>query len=577
MATVRERSAPGMHIVIDARLAGTRQRGIGRYSEEMLRALDAREDLPRVTAFVSHEAALRLGSVFFRVTLRAVGALWYSVWQEQIRFAFVLLSSRPSLVHFFHFNVPLLAAAVFTLLRIPWVVTVHDLILLHAGPVAEATTRWYPLYWLKFQGYRITVWFIAKFASRIIAVSEETARVLTEALCIPTARIVVIGEGTEHLDRVARHGSDRRKQRSILPYVLYVGSAYPHKNLPVLLEAFGQFVQKPARQGYALLLIGAPDAFRRWLAAKVGEFPSVRVHFVDHVSDEALRDFYVHARALVLPSREEGFGLPLLEALSVGTPSIVSDIPSLREIAGEAAVYVRPGDVLSLLTALETALSGSAQARLRLRETKQIGMARVGRYTWEGAASRLTALYHEYVRVQGPKAAWEGAPLRMLKFGIAMLSLASLLFLSPLTALLALFALVAVELYWIELTSTNALALYLMSVFLLSFLSAAMTIFLGVSSIVVFSLSLPLALLFSDLSFASFLGVSSLLVGFLSWQMLLAASWLPIPILARAAVTTVAVSLLLGIFGLSPLSSRKVFFALATILTLLLLTSPWVM
>ena len=132
------------------------------------------------------------------------------------------------------------------------------------------------------------------------------------------------------------------------PYFLYVGNAYPHKNLELLVSAFGDFLKTSGKK-CDLLFVGKDDYFYQRLKKKVANMGlSDAVHFLESVDDNTLRDLYTHALALVFPSFMEGFGLPALEALSLGTKIICSDIPIFHEILGSLPRYVDPYDKKAL-------------------------------------------------------------------------------------------------------------------------------------------------------------------------------------------------------------------------------------
>ncbi len=563
-------------ILIDARLAGRAQRGIGRYSEEMLRYLDTHGANTPITAFVSADEAPRLQGMFQTVRIEGVRHRWYSFWGEQVVFVFALLRRRPTLVHFFHFNVPLLAALALSFLGIPWIVTIHDLTLLEHGLDQKTTTRSFPLYWLKFQGYRLTMWTIARLATRLVAVSHATAFQIRERLSVPSDRIVVITEGVEHLMRVDDGHLGLNPKRTVLPYLLYVGSTYPHKNLPVLLDAFSRFIAR-TRTAWHLVIIGAPDRFRAKLEqTSVATSLKHRIHFIDAVDDRVLLDWYRGARAVAMVSSTEGFGLPVLEALWAEVPVIASDIPALREVGGAAPYYVAPGDVEALTSAFEAVCVSKGSHRRPVGVSLEEGKRRSLQFLWSDAASACVELYgivgEHRAAIIG---AWPNRAFTVLRRIVAILLLSTFIFLSPLLALGALGLLVVIELLWRQRVGSASLSFFLIASFIVTFLVGAAINILVLLPVFVFSLALPLTLLLAILAFEGSSPLPAPLIGFMAWQLIVATLWLPIPLFAHAAVVTIAMALLLGLSGAELLRSRRAIAVLLGALALLLLTSPW--
>jgi glycosyltransferase involved in cell wall biosynthesis len=147
-------------------------------------------------------------------------------------------------------------------------------------------------------------------------------------------------------ERVLKVTSNKLKVKNLEgQYFLYVGNVYPHKNTEMLVLAFKDFIHTQGKRNYRLIFVGKEDYFYTRLKneiAKKGLQSSIL--FLGQVDDETLHDLYVHAEALVFPSLMEGFGLPALEALSLETPVICSDIPIFHEILNNFPYYINPLD-----------------------------------------------------------------------------------------------------------------------------------------------------------------------------------------------------------------------------------------
>ncbi len=169
------------------------------------------------------------------------------------------------------------------------------------------------------------------------------------------------------------------------PYFLTVSCSDGRKNTPQLLEAYRSLLTRDPQSDLVLTWSPPPELRERYaeLAA------SGRVHFLGRQSDADLRDLYCGATALVFPSLREGFGFPILEAMSCGTPVITSNVSSLPEVGGDAAWYFDPGDETSLLSALEVFENRDP----RIADLSQRGLSQAAKFTWDRAARETLAVY----------------------------------------------------------------------------------------------------------------------------------------------------------------------------------------
>lgn len=269
-----------------------------------------------------------------------------------------------------HYNIPLLR-------RGPLVVTVHDVLHLAMpqyvrNPVKRAYAR------AMFDA-------VQRRATRIVTVSDFSRIEYRRLAGHRGPEPVVVHNGVaeswhaEQAPAAASSGAGK-------PYVVYVGNVKPHKNLGTLVEAF---VSIAADVPHDLLIVGrreglrGPDAKVEAAAASLGR----RVRFAGEANDEALRGYVAGAAALVMPSLYEGFGLPPLEAMAVGCPTLVARAASLPEVCGDAALYCDPLDPRDMATGLRSLLlDPSIRASLRER-----GRAHVRRFRWERSARETLA------------------------------------------------------------------------------------------------------------------------------------------------------------------------------------------
>jgi glycosyltransferase involved in cell wall biosynthesis len=182
----------------------------------------------------------------------------------------------------------------------------------------------------------------------------------------------------------------KQAKKNVLPYFLYVGNAYPHKNLKVAVEAIvklNQLVKKDIK----LVLVTPKSVFSERLSALViASHAEKYIEVKGKVSDEELSELYSNAQAFVFPSLSEGFGLPALESMSVGTPAIVSDIAVFHEIYKDEAIYFDPMSIDSFVSAMQHVLSLSLTKRTELSK-RLVQFSR--KYSWRNMARDTLALY----------------------------------------------------------------------------------------------------------------------------------------------------------------------------------------
>jgi glycosyltransferase involved in cell wall biosynthesis len=276
------------------------------------------------------------------------------------------LAARADLLHTLAFPTPLLW-------RGRAVMTVHDATpWLHPAALSTGMRLYYrPLY---AQALRR--------AASVFTVSAAAKADLSAATGVAADRIRITPNGIPSAFFDARPGPARAR-----PYLLAVGTLEPRKNLPALVEAFRLLLREG--RDLELLLVGRQGwAGSLWLGDAA---PHVRL--TGAVGDAELAALYAGAACFVLPSRYEGFGLPLGEAMAAGTPSVASDIPALRELGGDEVRYAPPSDPAALAAAIATALDeGRGAPRIaRARD-------RARAFTWERCARETLAGYREALR-----------------------------------------------------------------------------------------------------------------------------------------------------------------------------------
>ena len=263
------------------------------------------------------------------------------------------------------------------------VITVHDLaFLLYPHFLTKESARYY--------GHIDQA---VRWTDHIISVSESTKRDTIQHLGVPEDKITVVHEAAspifKPLDKAEAKEQVRNRFGVDGPYVLFVSTIEPRKNVPSLLRALYQLVTC-YKEDVRLVLAGGKgwlfeDAFAVVDELKLDE----RVHFVGRVSSEDLLYLYNASELLAHPAFYEGFGLPPLEAMACGLPVVASDVASLPEVVGDAGQLIDPHDVDELTVSMWRVLNDSA-LREQMREK---GLQQAGRFSWKRAARETMEIY----------------------------------------------------------------------------------------------------------------------------------------------------------------------------------------
>lgn len=343
--------------------------GTGRYAREMSRALA--EEAPQgctVTGWVAQRRDLRsaivpgvVGPRALALPPRALVAAWEHGLPPHPRNADLVFA--PTLLF------PARS-------RRPVVVTIHDAVpWTHPETLTRRGVRW----------HRAAASRAAREAAAIVVPTHAVAAEVHEVLCVPSRRLHVIGGApTPRLLMGARGVTN-----IVGPYVLSLATLEPRKGLDLLIEAMAH----PAAPQVPLLVVGQPG----WggvdpheVARRAGLDPR-RLCVMGRVSDGELASVLASASVLAVPSRAEGFGLPVIEAMSASTPVVISDIPSLREVAGGAAEVVPVDNVESWALSLNRIVGD----RFVQQDLIRRGLARAAHFDWRKSATKLWRLFRD--------------------------------------------------------------------------------------------------------------------------------------------------------------------------------------
>jgi len=258
------------------------------------------------------------------------------------------------------------------------IITVHDLIGLHFKTQ----------HILQYLYYKLALKFILKRAKTIVSISESTKKDIIKFFEISPQKIKVIYNGINHEVFYPRKNAKNYvlNKYKISNYILAVGSSYPHKNIHRLIEAF---VQLQKENPYIILAItGYPTSYQKELIKK---YNLENIKFLGYIQIEDMPYLYSGAECLVYPSLCEGFGFPPVEAMACGCPVAVSNVSSLPEVCGEAAIYFNPYDIDDIKVAIEQILNNTILKQNLIEK----GLIQAKKYNWEKTAKEILKVFKE--------------------------------------------------------------------------------------------------------------------------------------------------------------------------------------
>jgi glycosyltransferase involved in cell wall biosynthesis len=366
-----------MRVLVDYRPALRARTGVGEYMHELVRAYASSHPTVDVAVFSSSwadrpaagtAATLHARVVDRRVPVALLNWLWHRAEWPPIEW----LAGEADVVHAAH---PLLIPST----RAARVVTVHDLFFLSHPERTTAEIR---------RDYPALAASHARRADAVVAVSQYTRRQVIERLGVDADRVHVCSSGAR-----AWTGLGKTPNVPVDGYVLFIGTLEPRKNLGVLLDAYERLIARGGHVPPLRIAGGTGPGAEAWLERIATPPLAAHVQYVGYVADEAREALFAGARTLVLPSLDEGFGLPALEAMSAGVPVVASNAGALPEVVSDAAMLFNPTDPDALAYALSRLATDEAWAR----ERAAAGLTRARAFTWDAAARALARVYDEAV------------------------------------------------------------------------------------------------------------------------------------------------------------------------------------
>ncbi|MFB6182309.1 MAG: glycosyltransferase family 4 protein [Candidatus Magasanikbacteria bacterium] len=372
-------------IAIDARMMSSNF-GIGRYIQQLVKNLES--EAPGSMEFFLFMKQENWGEFEpDRENFNKIEAdvYWYGT-AEQIKMPKIINKVDPDLVHFPHWNIPVFYSGDF-------VVTIHDLIMFHF-PRPEATTHGRVKYWLKDKIHRYVVKKAVANSKAVITPSKFTKEDVLDNFHISEDKISVTYQAPFSTEDSSEDFSSLESKFGVdKPFVFYVGSAYPHKNLKNLLKAWKIFkkedTDKNKQKKYQLILAGKKDYFYSKLTNSELFQKAPDVKYIGKVSNAELISLYDNAALFVFPSLYEGFGLPLLESLREQTPVLTSKKASIPEVLGDVGIYTDTTNPNKFSKDIETVLENE---ELRKEKLKQVDSL-LDNYSWQELAKDTLEVY----------------------------------------------------------------------------------------------------------------------------------------------------------------------------------------
>jgi glycosyltransferase involved in cell wall biosynthesis len=381
-----------MKIGIDARFLSHPQRGgFKTYTQSLVSALAQVDTANTYVLYLDRplesEAGLPRQANVELTILPGTAPYWGMMWREQVSLARAAARDRVDVLHSPSLTAPLLGGT-------RSVVTIHDMIWHSRDQFAADRRRSLRRLLINSYLYYVPGW-AASRARAVITVSQAARKAILDQRLVAEDRLHVTLEAASPFFQrrpeaeIAAHLAARFKLRS--GFLLAIGSADPRKNVALAVEAYSR-LPEALRNAHPLVIVWTHQSLAATITRQIDSLGLTRqVSVLQSVSDEDLRALYNAAAAFLFPSRYEGFGLPLLEAMACGAPVLAADNSSIPEIVGQAGWLLPTDDAPAWIDALERLLRDPVQRQHMADQ----GLARAGTFSWQRCAQETVAVYQQ--------------------------------------------------------------------------------------------------------------------------------------------------------------------------------------
>ncbi len=371
-----------MNVAFDARPLTLYKTGIGKYTEKLARHIKDIDSSVNLFLYSNRDIISKEENVEIACAGGLLGRYNSSLW-FQLSLPFYLNKQSGNKIELFHGTMAMLPLAV----RMPTVITIYDLVL---EKFPET------MYWKNWLSLKTLMRVSARKASKIIAISENTKKDIMEYFRIDEEkiRVIYLGVNSQFSPQPDPNGTDVLSKYNLTDgYILSVGTLEPRKNFHRLINAY-KMVASSGQKTPKLVIIGGHGWGNEELGKLVRESGlDERVMLAGYVQDDDLPILYRQATAFVYPSLYEGFGLPPLEAMACGTPVITSNLSSIPEVVGDAAILIDPYNTAEIAQAIASVLKNEG-LRDNLRTN---GLVRSRLSNWDKTARETLSLYQEVI------------------------------------------------------------------------------------------------------------------------------------------------------------------------------------
>lgn len=373
-----------MKILIDGRFYGLEHAGLGRYVINLIKSLSEIDSQNRYVLLLRRK-------YFHKINLKSnwqeeLADINHYGIKEQIYLPSLIKKIKPDIVHYPHFNIPVFSDT-------PFIVTIHDMIM-HKSSGKDTTTRSYIEYLIKRLFYKYVFRKAVIGSEKIIVPSCAVKNEIANQFKVSTDKIYPIYEGyTKTFSEIHEKREILSKYNIHNKYFLYVGNAYPHKNIPNAIKAIKVLNKNSKKVKYHLVMVTSRGVFRDRLNSFVKtENLAEYVNVLGYIEDKELAVLYKNSIAFIYPSKIEGFGLQGIEAMAAGTILIASDIMVFREIYKNNALYFDPDSVFSIVETMNRVVKMTDRQR-----GKKINKAKlfIKKYSWKKMAKETVGVYDQ--------------------------------------------------------------------------------------------------------------------------------------------------------------------------------------